>query len=103
MALLEKPHPNSYSIVQARNRFATLIHHAEAVHQPIHVTRRGETVAVILSIEAYEHLAATPQTVAIDVAYQQWRESFAVDTWQDDDPFADVRDDTPLSADPTWT
>lgn len=47
-----------YSVAQARNRFAEIIHSLES--QPrVEVTRRGRTVAVMISVEAYEQLQAS--------------------------------------------
>ena len=39
----------TYSIAEARNQFADLIHKVEEKGEPVQVTRRGEPVAVILS------------------------------------------------------
>lgn len=64
-----------YSIAQARNRFAEIVHGLES--QPlIEVTRRGRTVAVMISIEAYEQMkAAAAARVAPDfwASYQAFR------------------------------
>lgn len=46
---------NSYSIVEARNRFAELVHDLQRVGR-IEVTRRGRRVAILLSVEEYERL-----------------------------------------------
>ena len=51
-----------YSVAQARDRFAEIVHSLES--QPrVEVTRRGRTVAVMISVEAYEQMqaAAAPQ------------------------------------------
>jgi antitoxin Phd len=46
-----------YSVTQARDHFAEIIHSLES--QPrVEVTRRGRPVAVLISIEAYERLQA---------------------------------------------
>ena len=46
-----------YSVAQARDRFAEIVHSLES--QPrVEVTRRGRPVAVLISIEAYERLEA---------------------------------------------
>lgn len=47
----------SYSIAEARDRFAALVHDLE--HLPlIELTRRGQRVAVILSANEYQRLTA---------------------------------------------
>jgi prevent-host-death family protein len=46
-----------FSIAEARDRLAKLVHDAEE-RTPVVLTRRGKPVAVILSIEDYEGLVA---------------------------------------------
>jgi antitoxin Phd len=47
--------PTRFSIAQARQNLARLVHQLE--HKPvIELTRRGEPVAVLLSIQAYRRL-----------------------------------------------
>jgi antitoxin Phd len=46
-----------YSVAQARNRFAEIVHSLES-QQRVEVTRRGRTVAVMISVEAYEQMQA---------------------------------------------
>lgn len=45
-----------YSIAEARNRFAALVHEVET-DGPVQITRRGEVVAVLISQEEYERLS----------------------------------------------
>ncbi len=45
----------SYSIAEARNRFAELVHDLDHVSQ-IEVTRRGQPVAVLVSVAEFERL-----------------------------------------------
>ena len=47
----------SYSLAEARNRFAEIVHDLKRV-QRITVTRRGRPVAVLISVEEYERLAS---------------------------------------------
>ncbi len=47
----------SYSIADARNNFAAMVRDVE-LDSAIEVTRRGEPVAVLLSIEEYRRLLA---------------------------------------------
>ncbi len=86
----------TYSIAEARDKFAALIHQVETGSEPVRVTRRGEPVAVILSLEVYEQLSKTPPAQRdFWESYQAWRERWAVEEWDDEfDPFADVRDRT---------
>jgi prevent-host-death family protein len=86
----------TYSIAEARDKFAALIHQVETGTEPVRVTRRGEPVALILSLEAYEQLTVpTARQRDFSEAYQAWRERWAVEEWDDEfDPFADVRDRT---------
>jgi antitoxin Phd len=49
--------PRSYSIAEARNDLAALLHRLD--HQPhIELTRRGKPVAVLLSLREYQRLTA---------------------------------------------
>jgi prevent-host-death family protein len=52
-----------YSVAQARDRFAEIVHSLES--QPrLEVTRRGRTVAVIISVEVYEQMQAAAAAAA---------------------------------------
>ena len=83
----------TYSIAEARNQFTALIRQAEEDQRPIHITRRGQPVAVIASASEYERLSARQPQVDFWQAYMEWREKWQVDEWDDTvDPFADVRD-----------
>ncbi|MCB0046731.1 MAG: type II toxin-antitoxin system Phd/YefM family antitoxin [Caldilineaceae bacterium] len=44
-----------YSIAEARQHFAALVHEVED-EEPVEITRRGEAVAVLLSMEAYQRI-----------------------------------------------
>jgi antitoxin Phd len=46
-----------YSIADARNRFAEIVHALKHVPQ-VEVTRRGRPVAVLISVEEFERLRA---------------------------------------------
>lgn len=86
----------TYSIAEARDRFTALIRQVEEAQTPVKITRRGEPVAVILSQEAYEALAARAPQKDFWTAYLAWREKWDVDNWEDDDdPFANLRDPSP--------
>jgi prevent-host-death family protein len=49
--------PKDYSIAEARNQFAAIVHDLKTTPS-IQLTRRGKLVAVLLSIEEYERLVA---------------------------------------------
>jgi prevent-host-death family protein len=93
----------SYPIAKARDKFATLIRSVETGTRPIHLTRRGEPVAVILSTDAYERLVADESKRDFWAAYLAYKEA-----WQDEemdiegDIWADVRDKTTKSEENPW-
>jgi prevent-host-death family protein len=60
-----------YSIAEARDQFTTIIRSVESDH-PVEVTRRGQPVAVVLSIDEYRRLTATGQSFWS--AYEIFRE-----------------------------
>ena len=84
----------TYSIAEARNHFTALIRQAE--EGPIHITRRGESVAVISSASEYERLSAYQPQIDFMQAYQeylaQWKD---IDIDEHEDIWADIRDRTP--------
>ena len=85
-----------YSIAEARDQFATLIRNVEQKDQPIQVTRRGKPVAVILSNTNYERLMMLQSEQNFWQSYQSWRTEWQIDSWEDnDDPFVDLRDQSP--------
>lgn len=87
----------TYSIAEARDKFAAIVHEAEATDQPVQVTRRGQPVAVILSQEKYERLLQDePTKPDFWTAYMQWRKEWNVDELDldPDEIWGDVRDRT---------
>lgn len=92
-----------FSIAEARNNFAALIRDVEETDQPVEVTRRGQPVAVILSTEQYALLLGQERKRDFWQAYQEWREKWQVDEWEDDiDPFVGLRDDSPGRSIDLW-
>jgi prevent-host-death family protein len=82
--------PPKYSIAEARQNLAAIVHELEESEQ-IELTRRGEPVAVLLSMRAYRRLSAL-QT-GFWVAYQAFRQSFPLAELDiQPDVFDDVRD-----------
>jgi len=47
-----------YSVADARNQLASLVHDVEA-GSPVEITRRGEPVAVLVSLAEYRRLTAS--------------------------------------------
>ena len=60
----------SYSIAEARNRFAEIVHDLSHIAQ-VEVTRRGRPVAVLISIEEFELLRSG--NVTFTSAYETFR------------------------------
>jgi prevent-host-death family protein len=92
-----------YSIAQARNQFATLVREVEGENRQIQVTRRGEPVAVILSVDEYERLLSHKSKHDLWQAYLEYKEQ-----WQDvpmdieGDIWDGVRDKTPIPEENPW-
>ncbi len=100
MAIPELGVGKRYSIAEARDRLAALVHEAEC-GRPAELTRRGRPVAVILSLDAYRRLAQSEQADFWS-AYERFRESVdPADLVDEPDPFADVRDRSP-GREPGW-
>ena len=85
--------PKQYSIAEARDHFAALIHKVEQ-DVAIELTRRGKPVAVILSIREYQQLRA--EKVSFWQAFDSFRVKF--DLQQLDiqpETFNELRDRSP--------
>lgn len=82
-----------YSIAEARHNLAAIVHELE--EQPvIELTRRGEAVAVLLSLESYRRLL--PAGAGFWSAYTSFRDAFGSDLLAAGaDTFGDVRDRSP--------
>jgi prevent-host-death family protein len=93
----------SYSIAEARDQFAALVRRVERQKQPVHVTRRGEAVAVIMSAEDYELILAQQSQQDFWRTYQTWRQTWQVDEWTEErDPFTGLREQASGRELPTW-
>lgn len=66
---------HQYSIAQARDHFTQIVQEAED-GEPVQITRRGKTVAVLMSHEAYQHLAT--QHAHFGEALESFRETYQV-------------------------
>lgn len=84
---------DKYSIAEARHNLAALVHDLEKKER-IELTRRGEPVAVLLSIRAYRRLSARKATFwDAYTAYLQSHDLAALDITPE--VFEGVRDQTP--------
>lgn len=81
----------SYSIAQARDKFATIVHDVEKF-APVEVTRRGKPIAFIVSAAEYARLQHGRQDFWDAVL--EFRQSVDWEAHDNDDVFADVRDRT---------
>lgn len=88
-----------YSIAEARNQFAAIVHDLKITHS-IRVTRRGKPVAVLLAIDEYERLAASK--TGFWESYQSFRNTVDL-AGLDIDPavFDGLRDSSP-GREMTW-
>lgn len=94
----------SYSIAEARDKFAALVRDAEESNQPVQVTRRGQPVAIILSTGEYARLLSNQPERDFWAAYQEWRQKWQLSEL-DIDPveiWGDVRDRTPAPDTDPW-
>lgn len=86
-----KPSPR-FSIADARNQLASIVHGVERGH-PVEITRRGEPVAVLLSIADYRRLT-TPSAGLLD-ALRTFRAGTDLDALRADEVFGVERDRSP--------
>ncbi len=81
--------PKRYSIAQARHDLAAIVHELE--QQPtIELTRRGDPVAVLLSLAEYRRLQA--RAGGFWSAYSAFREQFVPADDDAEDLLRDIRD-----------
>lgn len=78
-----------YSIAEARHDLAAIVHELER-EAAIELTRRGEPVAVLMSVDQYKRLASPHMDFW--TAYEEFRQRYDLDALQLDDVFDDVRD-----------
>jgi antitoxin Phd len=82
-----------YSIAEARNRFAEIVHALRHVPQ-IEVTRRGRPVAVLISVEEFERLRAVG--AGFWSAYSDYRDAHDLaELGIEPEVFAGVREPSP--------
>ena len=82
-----------YSIAQAKDKLTQLIRSVEE-GEPVEITRRGEPVAVILSMDEYRRLSKVPQNFgeAVLAFRQQYIEGQPWFENEEIDDIFDVRD-----------
>jgi len=82
-----------YSIAEARHNLAAIVHELE--DEPVvELTRRGAPVAVLVSLEEYRRLRATPPSFwAAYMAYRASHDPTLLDAVSD--AFAGLRDPSP--------
>jgi prevent-host-death family protein len=81
-----------YSIAEARQDLAAIVHEAET-SGPIQFTRRGKSVAVLLSQADYEKL--TGERISFWDAYQAFRAEHDLEALDIDPEIFNVRDSSP--------
>lgn len=82
-----------YSIAEARNRFAEIVHDLKHVSR-VEVTRRGRPVAILISIEEFEMLRSG--SVTFTSAYEAFRNTFDLAKEEiEPEVFEDLRDPSP--------
>ena len=76
MAIKRHRHLGKYSIAEARDNLARIVHEAEAAG-PVELTRRGRSVAVLVSISEYERLQGREQSLWEEIGKFREREDIA--------------------------
>jgi prevent-host-death family protein len=85
--------PRRYSIAEARSSLPALVHDAEK-GGPIELTRRGQAVAVILSVLEYQKLIG-PRGPGLLDRLQRFRAAHDLEALDPGAAFADVSDRSP--------
>lgn len=85
--------PDQYSIAEARDRFAQIVHEAEN-GKLVEITRRGQSVAVVLSLSEYQRLTREKSKFGAELA--TFRQNYQISTLNinPDEIFDNVRDRT---------
>jgi prevent-host-death family protein len=96
IAILAGNTMTQYSIAQAKDKLTQLIRSVEE-GEPVEITRRGEPVAVILSMDEYRRLSKVPQNFgeAVLEFRQQYIEGQPWFENEEIDDIFDVRDKSP--------
>jgi prevent-host-death family protein len=81
-----------FSIAEARKRLPALVHAVES-GPPVRLTRRGKPVAMLISLEEYEHLR--PKRADLWQAIQAFRQRTDLAALDLEETFRGVRDRSP--------
>ena len=83
--------PDQYSVAEARDRFAQIIHDVEN-GKPIQIMRWGKPVAVVLSLGEYQRL--TSEKIGFGAGLEEFRQKYQIQNLEidPDEVFNDVRD-----------
>jgi prevent-host-death family protein len=81
-----------YSIAEARNQLANLVHQVESTG-PVKLTRRGKPVAVLIAEADFERL--TSEKTDFWTAVEQFRAKHAVAEWTENFDATQFRDRRP--------
>jgi prevent-host-death family protein len=93
LAIASCPVPKQYSIAQARDHLAGVVHGVER-GGPVELTRRGKTVAVVMSLEDYRR--ATGRTPSFAEALEVFRQAADLDDLAfSGEELAQIRDRSP--------
>lgn len=80
----------TYSIAEARNRFAEIVHDLKRVPR-VEVTRRGRPVAILISVEEFQRLRS--ESTGFSSAYEAFRSTVdLLSAGIEPEVFANVRD-----------
>lgn len=82
--------PKSYSIAEAKNHLPLMVRRAES-GEPVEITRRGEPVAVVLSIEEYRRLQERQPNLYDTI--MEFRQEYAAELDDADGDFVPARTD----------
>ena len=86
---------NTVPIYEAKNKLPLFMHQAEE-NGPVFISRRNQTVGVLLSIEDYNRIIAkNHKDTILDRAAEFRRKTAGLITNEDLDRIFDVRDSTP--------
>jgi prevent-host-death family protein len=83
-----------YSIAQARDRLASIVHDVEK-GQSVEITRRGKPVAVILSVDEYERVMLGK--IDFGKSLEKFRQEMQIEELEinPDEIFGKLRDSSP--------
>ena len=88
---------NTVPIYEAKNKFPLFVHQAEETG-PVFISRRNQTVGVILSFDDYNRLISQrPRRTILEAAEEFRRKTAGMFTNEDIDKIFDVRDHSPDS------